>query len=248
MDALLAVTRTAPRGRARVPRVRQQQGILSEPSASFQAAGAYLCVAGPGGIGPSRQRRPQRSGLPRLDSSGALAGQPRRRGGPAGSVQGRIGSGRAGQYAGTGRRWWRCRTIRAAARARCLKNLVPRLVAQTAMMASPARPRSMPSRTCPLIKPLRATLAPASPTLATALREAMALRGRTPATAASPARGTALPPDTARPVRVPDTAPARLRITARPATPPRLATRAATARQAATTRSQERVRGAEGPC
>src|SRR6266699_6004974 len=54
-----------------------------------------------------------------------------------------------------GQRWWRCRTIRTAARARYLKNLVPRLVTQAAKMARPASPRSMPSRTCPLIKLLR---------------------------------------------------------------------------------------------
>src|ERR1022692_2959506 len=131
-------------------------------------------------------------------------------------------------------------------------------------MASPARPRRMPSRSCPLIKPLQAlqalqtTRAPVSPALDTALRRLA------PTTAARQDRDTANQvPDTVSPVPdtvspapatgllAPDTAPqARRPITASPATaiPPRLAIRAATGRRAATTPSQERARAAEGRC
>src|ERR1022692_1403591 len=116
---------------------RQEDGYLVQEftnnrgsSASLQLASRLLVLTwvqqGPGGIGPSMRRRPQLSGF-------AAAGQLGRVGGSVPDTwadrSDRCGSGsdevRPASTLAPGRRWWRCRTIRAAARARCLKNLVP---------------------------------------------------------------------------------------------------------------------------
>jgi hypothetical protein len=84
--------------------------ILSLPSGSFQATGAYW-NRGPAESGNACHAARAGQSSRRLVSSGALAAE-------GGSVLAA-----ASKYAGTEQRWWRCGTIRAAALASDLASL-----------------------------------------------------------------------------------------------------------------------------